>query len=153
MWIPLWFNERSTGLKMKGFIFTFLVLVFVGAYSGNAKDDKNAITQIQVLEGRLLGIKNESAYIPVEELEKASRWIEDAKGTLDEGEPTNPNADLLLKKASYQIEFLEALLEESKAKKKVDDMRELLQRIKTQIEEIQTTNARVKEEISKLEQK
>ncbi|HXG30518.1 MAG TPA: hypothetical protein VNK81_02635, partial [Thermodesulfobacteriota bacterium] len=66
---------------------------------------------------------------------------------------TNPNADLLLKKASYQIGFLEALLEESKAKKKVDDMRELLQRIKTQIEEIQTTNARVKEEISKLEQK
>jgi len=139
-------------LKMKNIIFTLLILVFVSPSSGNAEDNENALTQIQALENRLLSIKNDSADIPVEELNNASQWIEDAKGSLSQ-EGTNPKAALVLKKASYQIEFLEALLEESKAKKKADDMRELLQKIKTQTEEIETTNAQVKEEIGNLEQK
>jgi hypothetical protein len=48
---------------------------------------------------------------------------------------------------------LNALLEESRSKKKVDEIEELIQKIRSQTEEIKTTNLKVKEEIDSLEQK
>jgi hypothetical protein len=51
------------------------------------------------------------------------------------------------------MEFLNALAKELKSKKEVDEMKEFLQKIRNQTEEIKTTDAQVIEEANKLEQK
>lgn len=136
---------------MKNIIFIILLLVLIGPSLVNA-DDQNVPNQIEVLENKLLAIKNESADISNEELDKASQWTEDAKKSLIE-ESRDSTESLILKKASYQIEFLNALVEESRSKKKADEMEEQLQQIRSQTEEINNTNAQVTQEINQLEQK
>lgn len=37
----------------------------------------------------------------------------------------------MMEKASYQVDYLNALLEESKSKKKADEIEELIQKIKS----------------------
>lgn len=137
--------------EMKNIIFIILLLVLIGPSLVNA-DDQNVPNQIEVLENKLLAIKNESADISNEELDKASQWTEDAKKSLIE-ESRDSTESLILKKASYQIEFLNALVEESRSKKKADEMEEQLQQIRSQTEEINNTNAQVTQEINQLEQK
>ena len=136
---------------MKNIIFIILLLLLIGSSRVNA-DDQNVPNKIEALENQLLAIKNESADIPKEELDKASEWIEDAKKSLSE-ESKDSTESLILKKASYQIEFLNALVEESRTKEKADEMEELLQKIRRQTEEINNTNAQVTQEINQLEQK
>lgn len=136
---------------MKNIIFIILLLVLIGPSLVNA-DDQNVPNQIEALENKLLAIKNESADISNEELDKASQWTEDAKKSLIE-ESRDSTESLILKKASYQIEFLNALVEESRSKKKADEMEEQLQQIRSQTEEINNTNAQVTQEINQLEQK
>ncbi|HWP93976.1 MAG TPA: hypothetical protein VNN20_17465 [Thermodesulfobacteriota bacterium] len=140
---------------MKNLIFIFPVLfLMVLAFSSPAQEDDydSALARLEELENRLINIKNDGADIPDEELDKASEWIETARGALSQ-DGLDPMSSLMMEKASCQVDYLNALLEESKSKKKVDEIEELIQKIRSQTEEIKTTNLKVKEEINNLEQK
>lgn len=135
-------------MKNTGFI--ILLLVFIGSTRVNA-GVQNIPNQLELLENKLLSIRNESADIPIEELDKASQWIEDAKKSLNE-ERRDSTESLILKKVSYQIEYLNTLIGEWRSKKKADEMEEFIKKIRIQTEEIKGTNAKVIKEIGKLEQ-
>lgn len=136
---------------MRTVILTLLLLIFAVSSSLSNEDNGDVPNKIKALETELSRIQGESTDVPAEELSKASRWIEDSKKSLKSGNPERTR--VILERASYQIEFLNALVDESKAKKEIDDIKELLQKIRTQTEEIKATNARVTEEINRLEQK
>ncbi len=135
-------------MKNTGFI--ILLLVFIGSTRVNA-GDQNIPNQLELLENKLLSIRNESADISIEELDKASQWIEDAKKSLNE-KRRDSTESLILKRVSYQIEYLNTLIEEWRSKKKAGEMEEFIQKIRIQTEEIKGTNAKVIKEIGKLEQ-
>ena len=140
---------------MKNLIFIFPVLfLMVLAFSSLAQEDDydSALARLEELENRLINIKNDTADIPAEELDRASEWIEMARGALSQ-DGLDPMSSLMMEKASYQVDYLNALLEESKSKKKVGEIEELIQKIRSQTEEIKTTNLKVKEEIDNLGQK
>src|ERR1700740_2242815 len=100
---------------MKTFILTVLILMFAVSSSLSDENNGDVPSKIKALETELSRIQGESTDIPAEELSKASRWIEDSKGSLNSGNPERTR--VILEKASYQIEFLNALVDESKAKK------------------------------------
>lgn len=133
---------------MRAILFAVLLLMFVVSPSPS---DEDVPGKIRALETELSRIQGESADIPAEEINKASHWIEDAKSSFSSGDSERSN--LILQKASYQIEFLNALAKEFKSKKEIDEMKEFLQKIRNQIEEIKATDAQIIEEINKLEQK
>jgi hypothetical protein len=135
-------------LKMRAILFAFLLVMPV--VSSSLSDD-DVPGKIGALETELSRIQGESRDIPAEEINKASQWIENAKSSFSSG--SSERASLILQEASYQIEFLNALAKELKSKKEVDEMKEFLQKIRNQTEEIKTTDAQVIEEINKLEQK
>ena len=138
---------------MKNFIFPVLFLMVLAISSlAQENDYDSALARLEELENRLINIKNDGDAIPAEELDKASEWIEAARGALSQ-DGLDPMSSLMMEKASYQVDYLNALLEESKSKKKVDEIEELIQRIRSQTEEIKTTNLKVKEEIDNLGQK
>jgi peptidoglycan hydrolase CwlO-like protein len=136
---------------MRTVILALLFLIFAVSFSLSNEDNEDVPSKIKALETELSRIQGEPTDLPAEELSKASQWIEDSKRSLNSGNPERTRA--ILEKASYQIEFLEVLADESKAKKEIDGIKELLQKIRTQTEEIKATNARVTEEINRLEQK
>jgi len=123
------------------------LLLFTGLSLKVRPDNKNILSQIESLETKLASIKNASPDIPKEELDKAQKWTEDAKNYLPEGSEEST----AFKKANYQIEFLSTLLEESRSKKKADELEQLIEKIRIQTEEITDTNAKVIEEIERLE--
>lgn len=133
---------------MRAILFVFLL--FMLAVSSSLSDE-DVPGKIRVLETELSLIRGESADIPAEEINKASNWIEDAKSSFSSG--GSELANLILQKASYQIEFLNALAKEFKSKKEINEMKGFLQKIRDQTEEIKTTDAQVIEEINKLERK
>jgi chromosome segregation ATPase len=136
---------------MRTVILALLFLIFAVSFSLSNEDSEDVPSKIKALETELSRIQGEATDLPAEELSKASQWIEDSKRSLNSGNPERTR--VILEKASYQIEFLEVLVDESKAKKEIDGIKELLQKIRTQTEEIKATNARVTEEINRLEQK
>lgn len=133
---------------MRAILFAFLLLMLVVSPS---LSDEDVPAKIRALETELSRIRGESTDIPAEEIDKASHWIEDAKSSLSSGDSERTN--IILKKASYQIEFLNALAKEFKSKREIDEMKESLQKIRNQTEEIKATDVQVIEEINKLEQK
>jgi hypothetical protein len=136
---------------MRNLTFILFILLFTAAPSQSEEDTERALREINSLEVELVSIKRESADIPEEELDKASKWTQDAKRQFNSG-----NADqgrITLEKASFQIEFLRTLIEESKSKKEIDELNEILGGIRNQIEEIKKVNAEVSQEINRLEQK
>ncbi len=124
------------------------LLLFIGLSLKAKADNKNILSQIERLETKLASIENASPDIPIEELDKSKKWIEDAKNSMAEGSEENT----AFKKTNQQIEFLSTLLEESRSKKKADELEQLIQKIRIQTEEITDTNAKVIEEIERLEQ-
>jgi hypothetical protein len=137
---------------MKNFIFPVLFILLAFSSLAQADDYDSALARLEELENRLINIKNDGANIPAEELDKASKWIEAARGALSQ-DGLDPMSSLMMEKASYQVDYLNALLEESKSKKKADEIEELIQKIRSQTEEIKTTNLKVKEEIDNLGRK
>jgi len=137
---------------MKNFIFPVLFILLAFSSLAQADDYDSALARLEELENRLINIKNDGADIPAEELDKASKWIEAARGALSQ-DGLDPMSSLMMEKASYQVDYLNALLEESKSKKKADEIEELIQKIRSQTEEIKTTNLKVKEEIDNLGRK
>jgi chromosome segregation ATPase len=133
---------------MRAILFAFLLLMLVISPS---LSDEDVPAKIRALETELSHIRGESTDIPAEEINKASHWIEDAKGSLSSGDSERTN--IILQKASYQIELLNALAKEIKSKREIDEMKESLQKIRNQTEEIKATDVQVIEEINKLEQK
>lgn len=138
---------------MKNIIFSGLFLILVGFSSLVEGDDyDNALARLEELENKLTSIKNDSSDIPAEELDKASEWIEAARWSLSQ-DGLGPMTSLVIEKASCQIDYLSALLEESKSREKADQIQELIHKIRIQTEEIKITNIKVKEEIGNLGQK
>jgi hypothetical protein len=135
---------------MRNAIFVLLLLIFIISSSAGNGGNENTLSQIKELESKFLRIKEAPADIPAEEINKASKWVEDAKKSLGQ-EGKDPS--LILKKVSYQIELLNALIEESRTKKRVNEMKELLQSIRSQTEQIKVINEEVVQEINRLEQK
>lgn len=77
--------------------------------------DEDIRGKIRALETELSRIQRESTNIPTEEINKASQWIDDAKLSFSSGNSERVN--LILQKAYYQIEFLNAIDKELKRKK------------------------------------
>ena len=135
-------------LEMRAILFAFLLLMLTVSSSIS---DEDVPGKIRALETELSRIQGESADIPAEEINRASHWIDDAKSSFSSGD--SERANLILQKASYEIEFLNALAKEFKSKKEIDEMKEFLQKIRNQTEEIKTTDGQIIEEINNLEQK
>jgi pimeloyl-CoA synthetase len=135
-------------LKMRAILFVFFLLILPVSSS---QSDEDVPSKTRALETALSRIQGEFTDIPPEEINKASHWIEDAKSSSSSGDSDRTN--LILQKVSCQIEFLNALAEESKNKKEIEEMEKFLQKIRNQTGEIKTTDAQVVEEINKLEQK
>ncbi len=133
---------------MRVFLFGFLLFMVAVPFSFS---DEGIPVKIRALQTELSRIQGESADIPSEEVNKASHWIEEAEASFHSGSPERAN--LVLQKASYQIEFLNALAAELKSRKEIDEMKEFLQKIRNQTEDIKATDAQVIEEINKLERK
>jgi len=58
-----------------------------------------------------------------------------------------------MEKASYQVEYLNALIEESRVKREVEEKKEFLQKIRSQTEELKAINKEVENEIKGFEDK
>lgn len=73
---------------MRNLIFSALFFL-ASAFSSPAQADDydSALARLEELENRLINIKNDSADIPAEELDKASEWIEAARGGFKSGRP------------------------------------------------------------------
>ena len=133
---------------MRAILFGFLFLMVAVPSSFSDGDTPG---KIRALQTELSRIQGESADIPSVEVNKASHWIEEAEISFSSG--SSERADLILQKASYQIEFLHALADELKSRKEIDEMKEFLEKIRNQTEDVKTTDAQVIEEINKLERK
>jgi hypothetical protein len=132
-------------------IASILFLLFPFSYSLPREEEGEILDNIKNLETRLSSIESRSSGIPTEELNKASQLVREAKISLDFYDTGFTR--ILVEKASYQVEFLDSLIDESMIKKEFDEKKEFLQKMKKQTEELKTINAQVVEEINKLEPK
>ena len=130
---------------------TILFLLFSFSYSLSKGDDEETLSKIKALEIKLSGIQSKSTEIPTEEVNKASEWIEEAKKSFNSGRPGV--TQIITKKASYQVEYLNALIEESRVKEEVEEKKGFLQKIRSQTEELNAINEEVENEINEFEDK
>ncbi len=136
---------------MRTIILTILFLFFSFSYSLSKEDDEEILGKIKALEIEFSSIESKSTEILAEEVNKASEWIEEAKKSITSGR--SGFTKIILKKASYQVEYLNVLIEESRVKKEVEEKKELLQKIRSQTEELKAINVEVEEEINEFEHK
>lgn len=134
---------------MRTIIVTVLFLLLSFSYSLSKEDDEETLSKIKALEIELSSFESKSTEIPTEEVNKASKWIEEAKKSFNSGRPGF--TQIILKKASYQVDYLNALIEESRVKKGVEEKKEFLKKIRSQTEELKAINAEVEAEINEFE--
>ncbi|HLE25402.1 MAG TPA: hypothetical protein VI935_07090 [Thermodesulfobacteriota bacterium] len=126
-------------------------MLFSFSYSQSKGNDEETLSKIKALEIKLSGIQSKSTVIPTEEVNKASEWIEEAKKSFNSGRPGV--TQIIMEKASYQVEYLNALIEESRVKREVEEKKEFLQKIRSQTEELKAINKEVENEIKGFEDK
>ena len=128
-----------------------LFLLFSFSYSLSKGGDEETLSKIKSLEMELSSIQSKSTEIPTEEVNKASEWIEEAKKSFNSGRPGVTH--IIMKKTSYQVEYLNALIEESRVKEEVEEKKGFLQKIRSQTEELNAINEEVENEINGFEDK
>ncbi|GIW46323.1 MAG: hypothetical protein KatS3mg078_0200 [Deltaproteobacteria bacterium] len=138
---------------MRRLVFITSIIVILTALSSPGEEklgEKEPEEELKALQERLEELKGFSD-IPYQELRKAEIWINQVKQSLRQENTEKELTYLQLKKVSFQIELLNAIVEELNLEKKVFQMNDLLYAIRNQIQQLKDTNEKVKEEIKRLE--
>ncbi|HSE83207.1 MAG TPA: hypothetical protein VLB01_01505 [Thermodesulfobacteriota bacterium] len=137
-------------MKSKTIAITLLLLISITP-SPSSEGNQEILSKADALQMELFALKGESAGVPLEEMERASGWIEDFRQQLDSG--NEERARITLQKASFQIKLLRALADEARVKEEKEKLNSLLNEITSQTEEIRKVNSEVIREINALEKK